>query len=621
LAGKGLGSIQANSAVAGLALAALATLLVAAAARVGLLEGVELEAYDFLVSAHTIAPPEELFYVDFDDAAMTAWGVSRIPRDKLAALVEKASSGGAEIIGLDVLLDERRGTEEDAALARAMGDAGNVVLATVFDEEHLPGVEPQPVFRESALSVGFVNLPLDSDGFLRRMFLWMGTTQHTAESFPVAVAVNYLGQPLERGRAGSYRLGEKEIHVSPAAPNTALIGAWSREPVRTVPVLRFLAAGFDSAAVKGKIVLVGQSSTKGKDTFLTPQFHFGESRARRRLLSGTEVYAAAVASLLHERTIQTLGRAQLWALNYLLAALVALVVVRRRFATGLAGAVAGLVCGVLIAQALFARGVWMPFLSTEAGVLLVLPAGLGYRFVEERRLKARSEVERRQLMALFERYVSPEVASEIWDRRDEIVLSGQERVATILFSDIRNFTKITAGRPSAEVLAWLNDYLTAMDDVIRANRGFLNKFIGDGIMVVFGAPLPAEPGVGACRAVQCALDMLDRIADLNYKHATDSSYPQLAIGVGVHTGTVMAGNVGSRNRLEYSVIGESVNLASRLEALTKELKAPIVLSPETHALVMGHFNTRPLGETLVRGFEDKIPVFTATKPLDAGVVS
>src|SRR5208282_3997168 len=175
-------SHQVNSAVAGLSLAALVTLLVAAAVRLGALEGAELQAYDLLVSTQDLKPPPgELLYVDFDDDAMQAWGVSRIPRDKLAALVEKASSGGAEIIGLDVLLDERRGTEEDAALARAMGDAGNVVLATVFDEEHLPGVEPQPVFRESALSVGFVNLPLDSDGFLRRMFLWMGTTQHTAE--------------------------------------------------------------------------------------------------------------------------------------------------------------------------------------------------------------------------------------------------------------------------------------------------------------------------------------------------------------------------------------------------------------------------------------------------------
>ena len=224
-------------------------------------------------------------------------------------------------------------------------------------------------------------------------------------------------------------------------------------------------------------------------------------------------------------------------------------------------------------------------------------------------------------MSLFERYVSPELASEIWERREEIVLGGQERVATILFSDIRNFTKITAGKPSAEVLAWLNEYLTAMDEVIRANAGFLNKFIGDGIMVVFGAPLPAEPSAGARHAIECALAMLERVDELNRIHANDTHHPRLAVGVGVHTGCVTAGNVGSQSRLEYSVIGETVNLASRLEALTKEFKAPIVMSQETHALVKQHFSTRLLGETLVRGFDKKIPVFTATRPLGAEVAS
>jgi len=603
-------------------LAALVTLLVAAAVRLAVLDGVQLEAYDFLVSRASLLPPGEVLYVDFDDAAMQAWGVSQVPRDKLAAVVEKASSGGAAIIGLDVLLDEPRGcSTEDAALAVAIGEAGNVVLATIFGDEQLPGSEPLPMFRQHALSTGFANLPVDSDGFLRRAFLGIRTAQQRSESLAVAVAVNYLGQPLQRGGAGTYHLGTAEIHASPAAANTFLIGAWSREPVRTIPVIQFFRSGVDPGVAKGMIILVGQSSSKGKDRFATPQFRFHGSDVIPRMLSGTEVHAAAIASLLHGRTVQTVPRAQLWTMNYLVAALVALIVVRGRFAAGLAAALGSLVFVFFMAQALFAWGVWMPFVATETGVVLVLPAGLGYRFLEERRLKAHSEAERGHLMTLFERYVSPEVASEIWERRNEIVLAGQERVATILFSDIRNFTKITAAKPSAEVLAWLNDYLTAMDDVIRANGGFLNKFIGDGIMVVFGAPLPVEPGPGACRAVQCALDMLDRVADLNRNHATDSGYPQLAIGVGVHTGAVMAGNVGSRNRLEYSVIGESVNLASRLETLTKEFKAPIVLSPETHALVRGHFATRLLGETRVRGFQDKMPVFTATKPVGAEVIS
>jgi adenylate cyclase len=605
-----------TSAAAALALAALVTLLVAGLARLGVLDGVEFQGYDLLVSTRRLPPPEEILFVDFDDAAMQAWGVSRIPRDKLADVVEKAAA--ASLIGLDVLLDERRTPEEDARLATALGNAGNVVLAGIFGTENLPDTDPLPAFRQQALATGFVNLPVDSDGFLRRMFLWMRTPQHSAESFPVALATNYLQQPLQHGRPGALRLGAAEIYVVPEAPNTALIGSWSVDPVRTLPVLRFLAAA-DAATVKGKIVLVGQSSAIGKDLYATPQFRFRRGRAARSMLAGTEIHAAAVASLLHGRTVERLGRGPLWALNFFFAALLMLFVVRRRFVVGLSAALAVLVVVYVLARGFFARGVWMPFLSTEAGIVLALPAGFGYRYLEERRLKAQSDAERRELMGLFGRYVSPEVASEIWERRNEIVLAGEQRTATILFSDIRSFTQLTAGKPSAEVLAWLNDYLTAMDNVIRAHGGFLNKFIGDGIMVVFGAPLATDAATGARQAVDTALEMLDEVERLNREHCGDPARPQLKIGVGIHTGTVTAGNVGSRHRLEYSVIGEAVNLASRLESLTKDFKAPIVMSPDTYALVKDRFATRLLGETQVRGFADTMQVFTAAKAVAAEV--
>jgi adenylate cyclase len=218
------------------------------------------------------------------------------------------------------------------------------------------------------------------------------------------------------------------------------------------------------------------------------------------------------------------------------------------------------------------------------------------------------EAERRQLMGLFERYVSVDVAAEIWKNRDAIVLAGEERVATILFSDIRSFTAMTAGVPSQEVLAWLNRYLTAMGDVIKNNRGFLNKFIGDGIMVVFGAPLSEGPREDACRAVRCAVEMLIRVDQWNAAKAPGD--PILKIGIGIHTGQVTSGNVGSPDRLEYSVIGETVNLASRLEALTKDFKTPLVLSPATWEHIREQFSTVSLGDAQVRGFTNAIPLYS-----------
>jgi adenylate cyclase len=217
------------------------------------------------------------------------------------------------------------------------------------------------------------------------------------------------------------------------------------------------------------------------------------------------------------------------------------------------------------------------------------------------------ETERRQLMGLFERYVSADVAAEIWKNRDQIVLAGEERVATILFSDIRNFTATTAGVPSKEVLAWLNRYLTAMGEVIKQNRGFLNKFIGDGIMVIFGAPLTEGTQEDACRAVRCAQEMLAAVDQWNATKAPTD--PPLKIGIGIHTGQVTAGNVGSPDRLEYSVIGEAVNLASRLESLTKDFKTSLVLSPATWEQVREQFPTVSLGKAEVRGFTAPIPLY------------
>jgi adenylate cyclase len=210
-------------------------------------------------------------------------------------------------------------------------------------------------------------------------------------------------------------------------------------------------------------------------------------------------------------------------------------------------------------------------------------------------------------MGLFERYVSADVAAEIWKRRDEIVLAGEERVATVLFSDIRGFTAMTAGVPSKEVLGWLNRYLTVMAEVIKENRGFLNKFIGDGIMVVFGAPLTAGAQEDARRATRCAMEMLARMDKWNA--SLPPGQPPMKIGIGIHSGTVTAGNVGSPDRLEYSVIGETVNLASRLEALTKDFKTPIVLSPATYEYIQNDFATVSLGKAQVRGFSSAIPLY------------
>jgi len=593
--------------LSGLALAVLACAISAMIGKLGLLESTELRGFDLLVSARQCAPSPDIVIVDFDDASVEALNAFPIPRGLLATIVGKISSGEPELIGLDILLDRPRDGEADAELAQAMLDADNVIVAETFGTEGLPSITPLPIFRQAALDVAFVNMPLDSDGFVRRTYLWMRTSEYQGLSLPIVLASNYWLQPLLAGAPGTYRLGTSVIRTVESDPSLSLIAAWC--PPTTVSVLELLEPEFDPALFAGKIVFVGQSSSAAKDLYPTPLFRYGQGPRGRDLTSGTEVHAAALATVLEEQTVRVLGAPLLWALNLLLAWLAAAAVVRARPSLGVLAVVGVAAATVALAHLLFSQQViWMSFASTELGIALTLPGGLGLRFFRERRLKTHIEAERGQLMEIFERYVSPEVAAEIWERRDEIVLEGHERTATVLFSDIRGFTSLTAGKPSHEVLAWLNEYFDAMSQVIKRNGGMLNKFIGDGMLVVFGVPLSEGPEEDARRAVRASLEMLERVDALNREGKPGR--PECSIGIGLHSGTLTAGNVGARDRLEYSVIGETVNMASRLEALTKDFDTCIVMSPHTRDLLGDQFKTLPLGEVSVRGFPDKVHVHT-----------
>jgi adenylate cyclase len=147
-----------------------------------------------------------------------------------------------------------------------------------------------------------------------------------------------------------------------------------------------------------------------------------------------------------------------------------------------------------------------------------------------------------------------------------------------------------------------------MSEVVQRNGGYLNKFIGDGMLVLFGVPLSSGAEDDACRAVQAAVEMVQRVEELNARQK--SARPKFKIGVGIHTGPLTVGNVGARDRLEYSVIGETVNLSSRLESLNKEFNTSIVLSPQTRDLVKDRFAPVRLGQVTVRGFSEAIQVYT-----------
>jgi adenylate cyclase len=595
-------------------LSALLGLLAFAIGQRDLLHSLDLSAYDLLVAfQHREPPSDQIVNVDFDESTVRHYNAFPIPRLLLADVITKVSGTKPSVIGVDIILDIKRNPDDDAHLAKVIDDAGNVVLISEYGfGSHTPN-NPLDRFQKAAAGVAFGDLPIDEDGAIRRMFLRVTTKDYKSLSFPVALADLASDQHLRPGSENYLLFGQRRLPLATKNPDTALIHFHPSAPTQTISVEKLLAEDFSPQSLTGKIVLIGQSSEMGKDLFATPVSRANVSINGRDILSGAEIHAAAVASIINHNALSVAPFTPRILASITLAFVIISLALHHRWYVALIATLALTSAVFVVALVLFSHyHIWVPLVSTELCLLAALPAGLGYRSVEERRLKLAMEAERRQLMGLFERYVSADVAAEIWKNRDAIVLAGEERMATVLFSDIRSFTATTAGVPSKEVLAWLNRYLTVMGEVIKQNRGFLNKFIGDGIMVVFGAPLSEGVAEDARRAVLCAIEMLARVDEWNA--AKSPGDPPLKIGIGIHTGQVTAGNVGSPDRLEYSVIGETVNLASRLEALTKEARSPVVFSPATYEHVREAFSVVSLGEYAVRGFTQAIPLYGVKPP-------
>jgi adenylate cyclase len=211
--------------------------------------------------------------------------------------------------------------------------------------------------------------------------------------------------------------------------------------------------------------------------------------------------------------------------------------------------------------------------------------------------------EKEKIRDVMHKVVSPEIAHELLQRG--VTLGGEMREATILFADIRGFTTLSEGMPPPELLSFLNEYFSRISRVIEQEKGVIDKYIGDEVMAIFGAPLPSPDH--ARRAVAAAVGMLKELEQLNREQQRPMP---LRIGIGVATGPVVAGNVGSPERLNYTVLGDTVNVASRLQGLTKEYGVPLVISGATCELVADLFPCRLLGNVAVRGRQQETALYT-----------
>lgn len=211
---------------------------------------------------------------------------------------------------------------------------------------------------------------------------------------------------------------------------------------------------------------------------------------------------------------------------------------------------------------------------------------------------AKNLKEKEQVKVAFSRYMSAELLDEVIKGNEKMALGGEKRLVTVLFSDIRDFTSMAESLDPQQVVKLLNEYFTSMTDVIFRNKGVINKYMGDAIMALYGAPVPIKDH--AVRAVVTALDMNRELDILRAKWVSEGR-PIFGMKIGITTGEVVLGNIGSQKHMEYTVIGDAVNVAARLQALNKNYGTQILISEQTHELVKDHFETRKVDLVQFRG--------------------
>jgi adenylate cyclase len=345
------------------------------------------------------------------------------------------------------------------------------------------------------------------------------------------------------------------------------------------------------AQFRDKVVVVGVTAQGLHDVFTTP---FTEGK-----MAGPEVHAQTIDALLAGRR---LVRAPQWQAVCVMVALTLLVSVVGALSTvWVAGALALVTGGVWVWGSLitFRGGVWWPMVMPLLSLALAFVGDLGWHYVVEGR-------ERRKVSRLFSRYVSKAVYQQLLEAPQLAQLGGTRRFMTVLFSDMRGFTSLTERESPEAMVAQLNDYFTRMVQLVFAHQGTLDKFVGDMVMALYGAPVDDE--AHADHAVQTALAMVQALGALNAERAARGA-PPFDIGIGINSGEMVAGNIGSDQVMSYTVIGDAVNLGARLESLNKEYGTRIIISEATRAMLRGQYDVRPLGTVTVKGKTQPVEIF------------
>jgi adenylate cyclase len=627
------------------------------------LKTLEAKSYDlhFAVRGARSAG-DQVVIVAVDEKSLAEVGRWPWPRSVMARLVDALAAGGARVIALDILFSEpevpgegraaariaerldalgpaaaspagqavrqeleavRRSADHDGQLAEALRRSGRAVLPVVFEiGGGIPGgipepsgsplksvltsfrhygergrypppsavgaAAPVPALAEAAHELGHVTMLADFDGATRWEALVFEHRGHYYPSLAVqaarmAAGVEAKDLRLDFGRA--FEVGPIAVPVDPR--NRTLVDyAGPPQTFRHIPAADLLAGRAPAGAVRDRIVFVGTTAAGTYDLRVTPT---------SPIFPGVEKHATVAANILSGRFLKRPDWVELLEAGAILLFPLGLawMIPRLRPTTSLAGVVLVLAAVYAAVHAAFRTGLWLPVVYPSLAIVATFTGITVYRLLTEER-------QRLWIKHAFQRFVSPEVVDQLVQNPAALRFGGEVRNLTVLFSDIRDFTTYTERHEPEAVVQMLREYLSRMVDQILPQKGTIDKFIGDAIMAIFGAPVPLpDHPERACRA---ALAMARELEVLQARWAAEGREP-FRMGIGINTADMVVGNLGSEQLFDYTVTGDGVNLGARLESLNKEYdtKHHIIISESTYEAARDKLEVRRLGEVKVKG--------------------
>ena len=556
-----------------------------------ILQSVNLLAYDYITSIRK-APSgqsQPIVIIGISESDIQTYGYP-IDDSLLCEAIGRLSLEGVKAIGIDLYRNKGIGAKQNCLRETIRS---NPTLVSIFNVADGIGAIPGAPTAQQ----GYNDLVVDEDGVVRRDLVHVGGQDEQVVTLPmrlleVATANNHLRRKLESGLGEDYWLQSDSggYFSLDAAGFQQMLPFAQPGSFRLWTLQQLLTEQIPASSLQGTIALIGATAASIKDTFQVPHTRF-QTSASMALMPGVEVHAHRLAALM-DRQAQP-HRPKIWSspvevsnLLIMLASLISALVAERisPIRRGLLLVMLLIGSWLVIGSLALLMHIWLELSETAIALLLFGGTGLLRR-------GALAQEQRQQVERLLGQTTSPAVADQLWSQRETLLsdgrFEGRQLPVTVIFSDTRNFTTVSEGLSPAALLNWLNRCMAYCVPAITNRGGMVNKFTGDGFMAVYGAPIGLGAAGDARAALQTALEIQQGMTKLN-EELEVLGEPPVALRLGIHSGPVLVGSMGCSERLEYAVIGDTVNCASRLESIEKERHdnlCRILISEETRDLL------------------------------------